>query len=149
MNLGTGTAAGVLNGAAGFENAIGGAGDNTLSGSVGNGGSDRLDGGAGRDVLIGGAGFDTLLGGGGEDPNRIAAEWGRTDLNYGARTARLRDPGFVAPLTVGGAGGVSDDGEADILTSGADADWFFLFSGDTSTDSNPSRCPFSTPRFGA
>ena len=48
----------------GFENAVGGAGNDTLLGDIG---GNRLEGGEGRDTIEGGTGNDTLAGGGGED----------------------------------------------------------------------------------
>lgn len=56
-----------------IENAIGGAGNDTLSGNAannvltGDSGADILDGRAGNDTLIGGDGDDTLIGGAGAD----------------------------------------------------------------------------------
>ena len=56
-----------------IENAIGGAGADTLAGNQaanrleGDAGNDRLDGRDGPDLLIGGAGADTLIGGAGHD----------------------------------------------------------------------------------
>lgn len=56
-----------------IENAIGGAGADTLAGNIaanrleGGAGSDRLEGREGADVLAGGAGADTLIGGPGGD----------------------------------------------------------------------------------
>ena len=56
-----------------IENAIGGAGNDSIVGNqanntlTGNVGDDRLDGGAGNDTLSGGAGNDTLSGGAGDD----------------------------------------------------------------------------------
>lgn len=47
-----------------IENAVAGAGDDTL---IGNQAANRLDGGAGDDVLAGGAGDDVLIGGEGAD----------------------------------------------------------------------------------
>jgi serralysin len=56
-----------------IENAVGGAGDDTISGNsvdnvlTGNGGDDTINGLAGNDTLNGGAGNDTLNGGEGDD----------------------------------------------------------------------------------
>ncbi|MFC3072633.1 M10 family metallopeptidase C-terminal domain-containing protein [Shinella pollutisoli] len=56
-----------------IENAIGGAGDDTISGNgarnrlSGAGGRDTIDGAGGDDVLVGGAGGDNLRGGAGSD----------------------------------------------------------------------------------
>lgn len=56
--------ANVLRGNAGADTINGGAGDDTLDGGVGN---DTLNGGDGADILNGGAGTDTLNGGAGVD----------------------------------------------------------------------------------
>lgn len=56
-----------------IENAIGGAGNDTITGNAianvldGGGGNDTLNGGAGDDRLVGGVGVDTLTGGSGAD----------------------------------------------------------------------------------
>ncbi|WP_270935226.1 M10 family metallopeptidase [Falsiroseomonas oryzae] len=56
-----------------IENAVGGAGADTLSGNAasnrldGGAGNDRLDGRDGADLLVGGAGADTMIGGAGPD----------------------------------------------------------------------------------
>jgi Ca2+-binding RTX toxin-like protein len=69
----TGTGALPAGGVTGFENVVGGAGNDTLTGSAAGGylirndGNDMLEGGAGRDLLIGGLGLDTLVGGAGDD----------------------------------------------------------------------------------
>jgi hypothetical protein len=82
VNLTTGTATAVTGGIQGFENVIGGQGNDTLTGDglanvlqggggndilVGLDGADTLDGGAGGDLLSGGNGTDRLIGGTGED----------------------------------------------------------------------------------
>lgn len=60
-----------------IENAIGGAGADTLAGNQaanqleGGAGDDRLEGRDGADLLIGGAGADTLIGGTGPDTYRV------------------------------------------------------------------------------
>lgn len=63
VDLANGTATGAGS-VIGFENAIGGAGDDTLLGGVGD---NELVGGAGADLLTGGQGNDQLGGGGGDD----------------------------------------------------------------------------------
>jgi Ca2+-binding RTX toxin-like protein len=74
VNLQTGAAGGAATGSdnlsgASFENAKGGAGNDSLFGSLannvlqGNGGTDNIVGGGGSDELFGGAGDDTLNGG--------------------------------------------------------------------------------------
>src|SRR5262249_17581040 len=65
--------------AANFENATGGAGDDTITGNaannvlVGGGGNDTPHGGAGNDTLDGGAGSDALTGGWGNDVSLFLA----------------------------------------------------------------------------
>jgi len=85
-----------------IENAVGGAGDDTLIGNEqandlsGNGGSDvlkgntgkdTLDGGGGKDRLKGGSGTDTLAGGGGKD--KLYGGGGTDTLEGGSGTDRL------------------------------------------------------------
>ena len=85
-----------------FENAIGGAGADSLTGNtaanhlVGGAGNDALDGGDGNDLLNGGIGNDKLTGGAGLDS--LFGEAGNDSL-YGA-----------------------DGGTKDLLDGGADAD---------------------------
>jgi|GEM_PF-3029913 len=76
VDLGEGTATGPEIGTdtlRDIENAIGGAGEDTIRGGDGTnildgaGGNDILNGGAGEDALLGGLGNDTLTGGGGKD----------------------------------------------------------------------------------
>jgi Ca2+-binding RTX toxin-like protein len=119
---------------------------------LGGAGDDDLRGGSGRDLLIGGAGADVITAGGGEDIliggttdfdndfeglAYIAAEWSRTDINRATRIQHLT--GELA----GGYNGtryltattVHDDGTADTLYGGADADWVFLsIATDTAND---------------
>jgi uncharacterized repeat protein (TIGR01451 family) len=64
IDLAAGTATGVEGDLADIDNAVGGAGDDTL---IGDNGDNVLIGGAGDDVLVGGAGRDRLEGGEGND----------------------------------------------------------------------------------
>ncbi|SEO08017.1 Ca2+-binding protein, RTX toxin-related [Gemmobacter aquatilis] len=81
---------------AGFEQAIGGAGDDSLSGSGGDNmlggglGADRLDGRSGDDDLFGGDGADSVSGGAGVD--RLYGGAGN-DLLYGGDGADTLDGG--------------------------------------------------------
>lgn len=107
--------------ARGFENVVGGMGNDTLLGNNsanrlegGNGndfllgmeGNDNLYGGTGRDILIGGNGIDLLEGGDGEDiliggrtiydaniplVLKVMTEWQRLDFGYLVRIANLRN----------------------------------------------------------
>ena len=62
-----------------IENAVGGAGADTITGNqannvlTGNGGSDSLYGGDGNDFLNGGARIDTMTGGTGDDTHYVGA----------------------------------------------------------------------------
>lgn len=85
-----------------IEDAVGGAGDDTLKGSVedntlwGGTGNDGLDGGAGNDTLNGGAGSDTLNGGLGDDT--LNGGLGTDTASYAGATA-----GVTVSLAVAGA----------------------------------------------
>lgn len=109
-----------------IENAIGGAGDDTLGGNSldnrlsGHGGADRLTGRLGSDTLSGGTGTDTLLGGGGADA--LTGGPGADKLTGGARDDRLF--GQNGADTVGGGGG------NDILMGGNGADRLTASTGD-------------------
>ncbi len=64
VNLTAGTASGFTGGISGFENAVGGSGNDFLTG---NAAANILTGNAGNDILIGMDGDDTLRGGAGND----------------------------------------------------------------------------------
>jgi Ca2+-binding RTX toxin-like protein len=96
-----------------IENAIGGAGNDTISGNAldnridggigndalaGNGGSDRLDGGAGNDVLNGGTGSDMVAGGDGND--QLAGGAGDDALDGGAGIDAALYGGAASAYTV-------------------------------------------------
>ena len=133
------------------------AGPVTLNGNGGDdvliGGSkkDQLNGGAGRDILIGGLEADTLNGGSDEDIliggtsthstnvatlNAIMAEWSRTDLDYAARVAKLRDTGVSnGTIKLNSSSVQNDANAADILNGGHSSpteglDWFFQSTND-------------------
>jgi CSLREA domain-containing protein len=129
-----------LQGEAGHDRLKGGAGHDVLLGGEGD---DQLLGGQGRDLLIGGSGADRLIGNADEDlliagftdfdANNAAlaaimAEWTstrpfairRANLTNGSGSAkRLNGFYFLNSQTV------HDDDDADMLTGGAGADWFF------------------------
>ncbi|WP_237216538.1 M10 family metallopeptidase C-terminal domain-containing protein [Falsiroseomonas oryziterrae] len=120
-----------------IENAIGGAGPDTLAGNraanrlEGGAGDDWLDGREGSDVLIGGPGADTMVGGPGGDiffvdnPGDRAIEGPGRDID----TVVVETPmPFVLPLFVeilrlaaAGRIGIGNDG-ANLLIGGAAAD---------------------------
>ena len=153
-----------LNSVSTIENAMGGAGHDTLLGNVlanrltgGNGnnilvgleGGDILVSGTGRDTLIGGLGLDILNGGTGEDiliAGRTTNDTSLTSLNtlrtawisaapYAARITNLR-AGVGNPLVSLKAtiNVLNDGGEADVMTGGTDTDWFFRALDDVITD---------------
>jgi Ca2+-binding RTX toxin-like protein len=116
--------------------------------AVGGAGDDTLAGGRFRNILIGGIGADTLYGGRGEDvliggstdhdANAAAllalmAEWSSShtleerirNLVNGTGTVGGGANGAVF-LTDGATGTIHDDGDVDILISGAGTDWLFL-----------------------
>ncbi|HEX4606812.1 MAG TPA: hypothetical protein VH092_01280, partial [Urbifossiella sp.] len=135
VNLAAGTATGIARGVSGFENAYGGAGNDTLVGDgldnilVGNAGNDTLSGGAGNDFLVGGAGNDTVDGGDGDDllvagvltggvdldrDRRIATTWAQS---YGDQSAAYQALAGFVPATPPSSG--------DRLTGGDGFDWFW------------------------
>ena len=96
-----------------IENAIGGAGDNTLTGSasantlVGAAGMDTIDGAAGDDSLTGGFGSDRLTGGAGSDTvsagdgaDTVVEGAGNDDLDGGVGSDTLDYSGVAAAITV-------------------------------------------------
>jgi serralysin len=94
-----------------IENAIGGAGADTLRG---NQAANRLEGGDGPDLLVGGAGADTLIGGRGDDTfavhdqdDRIIEDAGRDggiDTLVVETPLAIALPAGVEILRLGGAG---------------------------------------------
>jgi serralysin len=113
-----------------IENAIGGAGDDTLTGNevanvlTGNGGADNLYGGDGGDTLNGDAGTDTLKGGagadtlnGGADNDSLKGGGGADALNGGAGSDTA-DYAFSSAVTVTlGAVGAGGDAAGDTYNS--------------------------------
>ncbi len=153
-----------LNSTITFENATGGSGDDILQGNtgnnvlqggngndvlVGNSGNDQLFGGSGRDILIGGLGLDVLDAGSDDDiliggrTNSDASITRLTDLrtewtsanSYATRIVNLRagvgasNAALAATIDV-----LNDAGEDDLLTGGADSDWYFAALDDVLTD---------------
>ncbi|HEX5472602.1 MAG TPA: hypothetical protein VFW73_11985, partial [Lacipirellulaceae bacterium] len=128
-------------GGTGNDVLVGGSGNNIL---VGGDGSDVIVGGNGRDLVIGGTGSDVLTGGGGDDIlidgytshdndttalDAIMAEWTSAD-SFSTRVANLTGSGGLLQSGVA----VFDDGDHDVLASGAGHDLVFantdLWSGD-------------------
>jgi len=133
---GTGFAQGIqigTDGLTGFENLIGGAGDDGLSGDaanntlegndgddvlVGRGGVDTISGGAGNDGIRGNSGEDTLSGGDGNDfinggggADNIFGDEGNDDLR-GARGDDVMDGGAGNDIVAGDVGNDSLSGGA-------------------------------------
>jgi Ca2+-binding RTX toxin-like protein len=153
---GTGSVAGLT-----IENLTGGSADdilianniaNTIQGGlgndvlIGNTGLDSLVGNDGRDILIGGLSLDTLNGGLGEDIliggttswdsnlanlANIMTRW----LAAAAYNVRITDLKTNVPQLLPSTT-VFNDGSADVLTGGADLDWFLTEIADSITDFN-------------
>jgi RTX calcium-binding nonapeptide repeat (4 copies)/Beta-propeller repeat len=132
VNLKLGAATNVNGGIRGFENVLGGAGNDLL---VGNAEANILQGGGGRDVIIGGFGADKLLGGRGDDIligsatiydrnatalDAILTEWS-SNRTYATRVANIRRG--VKKISLIGA--ILADNAANNLTGDAETDWFF------------------------
>ncbi|MGD9814745.1 MAG: M10 family metallopeptidase C-terminal domain-containing protein [Hyphomonadaceae bacterium] len=98
-----------------IENAIGGAGNDTITGNTannqltGNGGVDNLIGGEGNDTLIGGAGGDTLNGGAGRDRASYAASGAAVTVNLHAQTAAGGDAAGDTLISIEDATGSAFD----------------------------------------
>lgn len=120
-----------------IENAIGGAGADTLAGNQaanrldGGMGSDWLDGRDGADLLVGGGGADTMSGGAGsdsfvvDDPADLVIEAGGREIDtlLVETAAAVTLPFGVEILRLGLAGRVGHGGAgADLLVGGASAD---------------------------
>ena len=135
-----------LNGEAGNDYLVSGAGDDTLNGGEGNdvliadGGNDTVNGQAGNDVLSGGGGNDTLNGDGGNDSlsggggdDTVNGDDGRDRLDGGRGTDILRGGnGNDVIFSVDFAGTDTVDGGAhDADTEG---DVAFVDRGDTVTN---------------
>jgi Ca2+-binding RTX toxin-like protein len=124
---------------------LGGTGNDHLDGREGNDlvlggeGDDSVAGFSGRDVLLGGNGYDRMDGGTGEDlliggrttfdANDLAllailGEW-RSPADFATRTANLAS-GIAGGVRLRWGDTVHDDGAADCLNGGDDADWLFL-----------------------
>jgi serralysin len=114
-----------------IENAIGGAGDDTLSGNqvanvlTGNGGNDNLYGGDGADTLNGDAGNDFMKGGagadtlnGGADNDTLKGGGGADALNGGAGSDTADYSDMTGPVTVNlGTGATGGDAAGDTFNS--------------------------------
>jgi Ca2+-binding RTX toxin-like protein len=144
-----GNASGIAGLLSNFSIVMGGSGNDILTGNstlpnvlVGNAGNDQLTGGSMRDVLIGGTGADTLSGLAGEDlliAGRTAHDQNANSLNdiynewnsartFAARIANLRGPGSPSRSngnTFLNLDTIFSDPELDVLTGGANSDWFW------------------------
>jgi len=129
-----------LYGGDGDDRLKGGAGDDVLLGEAG---SDLLVGQSGRDLIVGGFGSDRIVGNADDDiliagalnfADRddalcyIMAEWTSASA-YETRVANLSDgdssSGLNGTVHLIADDTVSSDGDRDILTGSAGADWFF------------------------
>jgi len=124
-----------------FENAIMGAGNDTVTGNAsaniidGGAGNDALNGDAGNDTLNGGAGNDTLTGGTGND-SFVLGEFGPTNrdliVNFSAADdtiilANSLDSTLAGAINPGIAGLLFDGGN--VAGSVLNAGWFFKGAG--------------------
>jgi Ca2+-binding RTX toxin-like protein len=151
-----------LSDAVAFEMVVGSSAADSLTGNAANNllfggaGNDTLLGLAGRDMLFGGSGIDTVNGGDDDDVivgglvsyynestkvlNRSAAqavmaEWARTDLDYTNRISNLRNgSGLNGSSKLDSTALTNDSNAVDTLLGGAGEDWFWKYTGDTSTD---------------
>jgi Ca2+-binding RTX toxin-like protein len=125
------TIAGVDESATGFENAIGGSGDDEMIGGSGSNrldgswGSDRIDGGDGTDILTGGDGGDLLIGGLGSDTasySSQASQSGSTTVIDG-----MWINGVVVDLAAGtSVDGITPPAPENLGRQGdAEGDWFY------------------------
>ncbi len=112
-----------LTGSVSNNKLVGGGGGDTLSGSNGDdtlngkGGNDSLLGGADNDTLLGGFGKDTLLGGGGDD--KLTGGGGNDSLNGVSGSDTLLGSGGQDNLLGGGGNDSLDGGTGgDILNGG-------------------------------
>ncbi|MFC1758153.1 calcium-binding protein [Planctomycetota bacterium] len=143
------------------ENAIGGAGDDTLRGDAnnnalnglagddilnGNDGDDALGGASGTDILIGGNGADTISGGADSDLliaaattydqdvrslESIRTRWSDDESTYRQRIAAITAQGVRAPLN---DAVVASDTDIDSLFGGPDLDWIWSDDNDNLND---------------
>ncbi|MGH6950605.1 MAG: calcium-binding protein, partial [Vitreimonas sp.] len=117
-----------------MENAIGGAGDDTI---VGSGSANILSGGAGADTIVGGGAGDTLRGDEGDDTIEGAAGADTIDAGAGNDTIRYTI-GNGADVTDGGAGAdtlaVSGTSGNNMLSVTFDGAAFTAFSGGALSD---------------
>ncbi|WP_408591578.1 M10 family metallopeptidase C-terminal domain-containing protein [Novosphingobium sp.] len=109
-----------------IENAIGGAGNDTIDGNDAN---NSLDGGAGDDMLNGYGGNDTLLGGAGNDilnggagANTLNGGDGTDTASYAAATTAITASLAVTTAQVTGGGGTDSFISIENLIGGARAD---------------------------
>jgi hypothetical protein len=145
VDLQLGVATAVSGGVSGFQNVIGGQGNNLL---VGGGAGGVLTGGRGRNLIIDGSHGSSqaqLIGGGGDNLliggytaydqnltalNALFQEWTRTDETFAQRIADLRSGGGLNGSYVLNGSTVFDASAQDQLTGGAGADWFLAGPGD-------------------
>ncbi len=127
-----------------IENAVGGAGADTVTGTetanrieggagadtlTGNGGDDMLLGGDGNDTLVGGAGNDTLNGGAGDDQlnggagkNTLVGGEGFDTASYASFSAAVRMSLAITGAQATGGGGYDTLSGIEALIGGSGAD---------------------------
>ena len=141
VNLAVDTATAVAGRVTNIANATGGMRNSIL---VGTARANTLTGGAGNNLIIGRGGLDQLLGGSSDNIliggttsydlqaaslEAIMTEFDRPDENFAARLTHLlsgdgpNDPVMLNPDSV------QSDGDANVLTSGTGANWFFTVAG--------------------
>lgn len=110
-------AANALDGAAGADTLRGNGGNDALSGSTGN---DTLDGGAGNDTLSGGEANDTLIGGAGNDS--LDGGEGSDTASYASGSAVVRVSLAITGAQATGGGGIDTLTSIENLIGGAGSD---------------------------
>ncbi len=133
VNLATGAATGVAKGVTNIQGVVGSTGTDTLTAGSG---PAVLIGGGGAATLTGGSGATLLIGGGTTyDLNDVAleailAEWDRTDIGFTQRVSDLTSGGGLNGSYVLTASTVTEDAQANTVTSGTGQTWFIVHTRD-------------------
>jgi len=134
VNLATGAATGVAGGVTNIQGVVGSTGSDTLTGS--STGRSLLIGGGGAAQLTGGSSDSLLIGGGTTyDLNdaaleAILAEWDRSDFGFTQRVSDLTAGGGLNGSYVLAASTVTEDSQANTLTSNTGQTWFIAHARD-------------------
>ena len=143
-------ASSTLTGTAGADTLTGTAANNLINGLGGNdtlnglGGDDTLNGGAGNDSMAGGTGSDTYVI---DSPSDIATEAANQGIDTVNSSVTRTLGANLENLTLTGANAINGTGNAldnvlrgnsgaNVLSSGAGNDTYYVSSGDTVTESN-------------